>query len=81
MEYQSSYRLATGAVWVCAGCHVWWGSQVGKRPTTSLLIQISKSGLMPYDWDDYRGWKYDNQQSSECPECGKCIAAPAMVVN
>jgi hypothetical protein len=80
MVIQSAVKLAPGAVWVCTGCHVWWGSQVGKRPTTKLLLQISKSGLMPYEWDDYRGWRYNQDKTSQCPECGKHIPKPTMVV-
>lgn len=80
MQTESSFKLASGAIWVCSGCHVWWGSQVGKRPTSRLLVQISKSGLMPYDWDDYRGWRYTEQVSSPCPECGKVISQPSMIV-
>lgn len=74
-------RMAKGLAWVCPECKVWWGSQVGKRPSTNFLIQLADSGQMPFDWDAYRGWKHENQSENTCPECGRQIAEPTVLNN
>lgn len=71
-------RMARGHAWVCPDCQVWWGSQVGKRPSTNFLIQLVESDQMPFDWDAYRGWKGDTLSANTCPECKRQIAEPIL---
>jgi len=73
-------QLGSGTIWVCKNCNIWWGSQVGKRPSTNFLKKLDDSGLLPA-WDAYRGWKLVIEQSSICLECGDSIPAPALQSN
>jgi len=73
-------QLGAGAIWICGHCHIWWGSQIDKRPSTRLLTQLDKAGLLP-PWDAYRGWKLIAKQASVCMECGRNINLPAVQSN
>lgn len=73
-------QLGSGTIWICKHCHIWWGSQVGKRPSTSFLKKLDEAGLLP-SWEAYRGWKIANEQESVCLECGETIKTPALQSN
>ena len=73
-------KLDAGIIWVCRHCHVWWGSQVGKRPSTNLLTRLNDADLLP-SWDSYRGWKLVKERASVCPECGRTMKTPALQSN
>ena len=73
-------QLGSGTIWVCKSCNIWWGSQVGKRPSTNFLKKLGEAGLLP-SWDAYRGWKLVSEQESICLECGDSITAPALQSN
>lgn len=73
-------QLGSGAIWVCKQCNIWWGSQIGKRPSTHFLKKLDDAGLLP-SWDAYRGWKESIQQESICSECGDSIPEPALQSN
>ena len=72
--------LDSGVIWTCKHCHIWWGSQVGKRPSTNLLMRLDQADLLP-PWDAYRGWKLVVEQAPVCPECGRRIKTPALQSN
>ena len=40
-------QLGSGAIWICNKCQTWWGSQIGKRPSTNFLMMLDKAGLLP----------------------------------
>jgi len=73
-------KLGSGSIWICTHCNIWWGSQIGKQPSTSILTQLDKADLLP-SWDTYRGWKLADTQPSVCLECGDNIATPALQSN
>jgi len=73
-------QLGSGNIWVCKGCNIWWGSQVGNRPSTTFLKKLDDAGLLPA-WDTYRGWKLVIEQEAICLECGDSITAPALQSN
>ena len=73
-------QLGSGAIWICESCNIWWGSQIGKHPTTTFLIQLDKVGLLP-SWDSFRGCKLVAEEASICLECGTLITQPALLSN
>ena len=73
-------QLGSGAIWICNKCHTWWGSQIGKRPSTNFLTRLDQAGLLP-PWEEYRGWKLIAKQASHCLECGNHVASPALRSN
>lgn len=73
-------QLGSGTIWVCKRCNIWWGSQVGKRPSTNFLQRLDGAGLLP-SWESYRGWRLVFAQESICPECGDSITVPALQSN
>jgi len=73
-------QLEPGTIWVCERCDIWWGSQVGQRPSTNFLTKLDDAGLLP-SWDAYRGWKLAIEQASTCLECGNSITLPALQSN
>ena len=73
-------QLGSGAIWICNKCHTWWGSQIGKRPSTNFLTMLDKTGLLP-SWEGYRGWKLVAEQASNCLECGNHLDMPALQSN
>ena len=73
-------QLGSGAIWICKKCNIWWGSQVGKRPSTNFLVQLDKAALLP-SWEAYRGWKLLAEQAPICQECGNRVAIPAFQSN
>ena len=73
-------RLGSGAIWICKHCNIWWGSQIGNRPSTNLLTKLDEAGLLP-SWDAYRGWKLVVKEAPLCLECGDRIALPALQSN
>jgi len=73
-------RLGAGAIWICRNCDIWWGSQVGKRPSTHILAQLDRAGFLP-PWDAYRGWKLISEQASICGECGRNTVLPVLQSN
>lgn len=70
-----SILLGSGAIWICKHCNTWWGSQIGKRPSTNFLSKLDKAGFLP-SWDSYRGWILVAEQAPICLECGDRIASP-----
>ena len=72
--------LGSGAIWICKHCNIWWGSQIGKRPSTNFLTKLDEAGLLP-SWDAYRGWKLKVNMAPICTECGDLIAMPALQSN
>jgi hypothetical protein len=70
-------QLGSGAIWICSHCNTWWGSQIGKRPSTNFLSKLDKAELLP-SWDSYRGWILVVEQAPICLECGDRIATPAL---
>ena len=73
-------QLGSGAIWICNKCHSWWGSQIGKRPSTKFLTRLDTAGLLP-SWEMYRGWKLVAEQAPNCLECGNIVAMPALQSN
>jgi len=73
-------RLDSGAIWICKDCNIWWGSQVGRRPSTNFLFKLNKAHLLP-PWDAYRGWRNLDEQTSVCKECGRNALPPALQAN
>jgi len=73
-------QLGSGAIWICNQCHTWWGSQIGKRPSTNFLMILDRAGLLP-SWETYRGWKLVAEQAPICLECGNHVAIPALQSN
>lgn len=73
-------QLDSGAIWICNHCNTWWGSQIGKEPSTNFLAKLDKAGLLP-SWDSYRGWKLVLKQAPICLDCGDRIAKPALQSN
>ena len=73
-------KLGSGTIWICKHCDIWWGSQIGKRPSTNFLKQLDHAGLLP-PWESYRGWKLVASQASVCLECGQRVAVPALRSN
>ena len=73
-------QLGSGAIWICNKCQTWWGSQIGKRPSTNFLMMLDKAGLLP-SWEGYRGWKLVAEQAPICLDCGNHLAIPALQSN
>ena len=73
-------QLGSGSIWICKPCNVWWGSQVGKRPSTNFLKRLDGAGLLP-SWESYRGWRLVSEKESICLECGNSITTPALQSN
>jgi hypothetical protein len=70
-------QLGSGTIWICKHCNIWWGSQVGQRPSTNFLNKLDEVGFLP-SWETYRGWKMANEQETICLECGDAITVPAL---
>ena len=73
-------KLGSGTIWICKRCNTWWGSQIGKRPSTNFLSNLDKAGFLP-SWDTYRGWILDDKLAPICLECGDHINTPALQSN
>ena len=73
-------ELGSGAIWICKHCNTWWGSQIGKRPSTNFLSKLDKAELLP-SWDSFRGWILDVEKAPICLECGDRITTPALLAS
>ena len=67
---QSLYGMA-GVAWRCDDCHVWWGSQNSRKPTTQFLLRLPDDIGSMLPWDEYRGWRLQVERAGICPECNE----------
>ncbi len=76
MKKQTKNTSASGNLWHCDDCQVWWGSQVGEQVETLFLLQLPESLANRLSWIDYRGWKSTGLGASICPQCNTGLAEP-----
>ena len=70
---QKVIKSASGSIWRCDDCSIWWGKQLFDAPKTSFLFDIPESMAATLPWEEYRGWMLHGDPSI-CPECGQMTA-------